>query len=453
MKKQILGLIFITSLLSKSPVVAQEIEANPQDTLTASVVALRQELDVLKRLKITGYIQAQFQYGDSSGSVAYAGGAFGAGADKRFSLRRGRVKFQYDAPLNENGISTSQYVLQFDVSEKGLTIKDVYGKFTDKWIGWFSITAGMQNRPFGFEVPYSSGLRESPERGRMSQIIFPGERDLGVMLTIQGPKLSNWNWLKLEAGVFNGNGAPGPGVSVADFDKMKDFIGHLTATRSNKSETVKYGIGASYYNGGYRIDTVNVYNFSADDAGIKGFELAINKNDVKPIGYGTRDYTKRQYVGFDGQVNIDWAPGITVLRAEYIQGDQPGFSSSTASPNSNAPITSDIYNRKFNGAYFYFLQNIMQSPWQAIVKYDWYDPNTEIEGNDIGKVVGNSLKTTNATDLKYTTVGLGLAYRWDANVKLTAYYDMVTNETSNNLSGSTVDLADNVFTLRMQVKF
>ena len=51
-------------------------------------------------------------------------------------------------------------------------------------------------------------LRESPERGRMSQLIFPNERDLGAMLTIQGPKLSNWNWLKLEAGLFNGTGAP-----------------------------------------------------------------------------------------------------------------------------------------------------------------------------------------------------------------------------------------------------
>lgn len=451
MKKQILGLLMMAGLISNGTSMAQEVAT--EDTLTPAVAIIRQELDVLKRIKVTGYLQTQFQYGDSIGSAAYSGGSFGAGVDKRFMIRRGRVKVQYDAPLNDKGISTSQYVLQFDVTERGLTIKDVYAKLTDKWIGWFSLTAGMQNRPFGFEIPYSSSLRESPERGRMSQILFPGERDLGAMVTIQGPKTSNWNWLKLEAGMFNGNGAPGVGASVADFDKQKDFIGHLTAVRNNKSETVKYGLGASFYSGGYRIDTVNVYNFAADAAGVKGFVIGTDKNSVKPVGIGTRNYSKRQYVGFDGQLNIDWKPGMTVLRAEYIQGEQPGSGTSTTSPNSNAPITSDIYNRKFNGAYLYFLQSIMQSPWQVIVKYDWYDPNTDIEGNAIGTVVSGGLKTTNATDLKYTTLGLGLAYRWDANVKLTAYYDMPTNETSNNLSGYTKDLKDNSFTLRMQVKF
>jgi hypothetical protein len=451
MKKQILGLLLMTGLMTSNSVMAQE--ELQEDTLTPTVALIRSELDALKRIKVSGYLQAQFQYGDSIGSAVYSGGSFGAGADKRFQIRRGRVKVQYDAPQNDRGISTSQYVLQFDVTERGLTIKDVYGRITDKWIGWFSLTAGMQNRPFGFEIPYSSSLRESPERGRMSQILFPGERDLGAMLTIQGPKTSNWNWLKLEAGLFNGNGAPGVGASVADFDKNKDIIGRISAVRNNKAETVKYGLGASFYSGGYRIDTVNVYNFSSDAAGVKGFMIGTDKNSIKPIGIGTRDYTKRQYVGFDGQINIDWKPGMTVVRAEYIQGDQPGSGSSTTSPNSNAPITSDIYNRKFNGAYFYFLQSIMQSPWQIIAKYDWYDANTEIEENEIGTVVSNGLRTTNATDLKYTTIGLGLAYRWDANVKFTAYYDMVTNETSNNLSGYTKDLKDNSFTLRMQVKF
>ena len=191
MKKQVLAFLLFAGIVSGQSAIAQEGDVNPQDTLAASVSAIRQELDVLKRIKVSGYVQAQFQYGDSTGAAAYSGGAFGAGVDKRFMIRRGRVKVQYDAPLNDKGISTSQYVFQFDVTERGVTIKDVYGKFTDPWIGWFSLTAGMQNRPFGFEIPYSSGLRESPERGRMSQILFPGERDLGAMLTIQGPKLSN----------------------------------------------------------------------------------------------------------------------------------------------------------------------------------------------------------------------------------------------------------------------
>jgi hypothetical protein len=450
--KRILTTLILIAGLYGTKVQAQETSEAPLDTLTRTVAGMRQELDVLKRLKVSGYIQAQFQYADSAGAAAYLGGAFPAGADKRFSLRRGRVKFQYDAPVNDKGISTSQYVFQFDVSEKGLTIKDLYGKFTDPWSGWLSITAGMQNRPFGFEIGYSSSMRESPERGRLSQIVFPNERDLGAMLTIQGPKSSDWNWVKLEAGFFNGTGGPGQGASLTEFDKMKDFIGHLSINRNSKSEKMKYGFGVSYYNGGYRIDSVSVYNNTTDPNGVPAFVLASKASENWNGGLiGSRNYSNRTYYGVDGQLSIDWAAGMTTLRGEYVSGQQPGTSSSTAS--ATVPVTSNIYNRNFNGAYFYFLQNIMQTPWQVIVKYDWYDPNTDTKGDQIGKTVSTGFTKTNATDIMYTTLGAGIAYRWDAYVKLTAYYDMVTNETSANLSGYTKDLSDNVFTLRMQVKF
>ena len=197
-----------------------------------------------------------------------------------------------------------------------------------------------------------------------------------------------------------------------------------------------------------------MYGKGVDINGNSGFILTTNKNDVKNIDYGSRDYSKREYVGFDGAFNIDTKAGLTIIRAEYIMGKQPGASSASKSPNSKDPIVADIYNRNFNGAYFYFIQSIMQSPWSVIAKYDWYDPNTDVKGDEIGKtIVSSNFKATNSGDLKYSTVGLGIAFRWDANVKLTAYYDMVTNETSKNLSYYTHDVKDNVVTIRMQMKF
>jgi len=442
MKKTFCSLLIITAGLF-GQAFAQDVTENPMDTLTRRVAAIQNTLDVINRIKFTGYLQPQFQYIDSSGAATFAGGNFSSGVDKRFMIRRGRVKIQYDAPLNDNNVSTSQYVFQIDASEKGLTIKDVYAKFTDPWSGWFSITGGMQNRPFGFEIGYSSGLRESPERARLSQTIFRNERDLGYMLTIQGPKLSNWNWLKLEVGMFNGTGGPSALENIGDFDKYKDLIGHLSIARSNKSETIKYGGGVSAYMGGFRLDNDTVYSIATDTAGVTGFKIEETKFKGKEL--------KREYIGADGQISIDWAPGITTLRGEYVAGNQPNVSGSTTSPF--VAVTANGYKRKFNGAYFYFLQNVLQTPLQVIVKYDWYDPNTEVEGDQVGKTVANGLKKTGAADVKYTTLGLGLAYRWDANVKITAYYDMVKNETSTNLSGWTQDLKDNVFTLRMQVKF
>ncbi len=40
---------------------------------------------------------------------------------------------------------------------------------------------------------------------------------------------------------------------------------------------------------------------------------------------GSRKEALRKYVGMDVQISIDWDPGITTIRGEYIQGDQPGF--------------------------------------------------------------------------------------------------------------------------------
>lgn len=428
---------------------AQEPELNPIDTLAANVASLNASMDALKRIKVTGYIQAQYQIADSAGQASFAGGDFKSGVDKRFAVRRGRLKVAYASPQNEKGFSTSQYVIQVDVSEKGLAIKDAYVLLTDKWSGWVQLKAGMFDRPFGYEIGYSSSLRESPERGRMSQLLFPGERDLGASLAIQGPKTSNWNWLRLEGGFFNGVGAPSAGADASDFDKKKDFIGRISMNKASASEKMKFGLGASVYNGGYRADNDTLYGIGNDPSGIVAYK--INESSFKG------DYAERKYTGIDAQLSLDWSPGITTVRAEYIQGDQAGSSSSTASPKS--AVSSNIYKRSFNGAYFYFLQNIGATPLQAIVKYDWYDPNTDIAGDEVGKSASSGYKATGIADLRFDTWGFGLAYRWDSNVKITAYYDMVKNETSANIAelssrpSYAKDMDDNIFTLRVQVKF
>lgn len=429
-------------------------ETTPQDTLTGAVQKLHTALELLKRIQVSGYIQPQFQYIDSLGGSTFAGGNFNVNSDKRFMLRRGRVKVAYVTDL-------TQFVFQMDATEKGFAIKDLYAKFTEPWLKAFSLTVGNMNRPFGYEIGYSSSNRESPERGRMSQIIFPGERDLGAMITFQMPKTSKLNFLKVEGGMFNGTG-------TTDFDVQKDFIGRIRMDRSTKKENIQYGLGFSYYNGGWRQGTSKVYSMADDSLGLQAFMM---KKDT--VNYGA--ISKRQYLGVDAQFNIDWVGGLTTIRGEYIWGQQPATSSSTASPSvqpigspvSTANLTtgavtttipfSDTYIRQFNGAYFYFLQNIMQSKHQFVFKYDWYDPNTNVKGNEIGTKVnapsGKTFKTTGANDLKYSTIGIGWIYHWDTNVKIMAYYDIVRNETSNNLALWSKDRKDNVFTLRVQYKF
>jgi hypothetical protein len=89
------------------------------------------------------------------------------------------------------------------------------------------------------------------------------------------------------------------------------------------------------------------------------------------------------------------------------------------------------------------------------VRYDVFDPNTEAEGNDIGRGARANLT---AADIAYSTLGLGAVYHWNEWIKFHLYYDMVRNEEINaaatgGLAPFKNDLNDNVTTLRMQVKF
>jgi phosphate-selective porin len=411
------------------------------DTLNNKIENLKTDFDFMKKLKISGYIQAQWQLADTAGQLSpFSGGAFPKNSDNRFMVRRGRLKATYEGKL-------SQYVLQIDATQNGVVLKDAYINFKDPWLQMFMLQAGVFDRPFGFEVHYSSSLRESPERARVTQTLFPQERDLGAMLTIQPRKDSRFNFIRLNAALVNGNG-----IST-ETDSRKDFIGQLGINKTTANEKFRYAVGVSYYNGGVFQETKKIYGMATLADGItKGFVVdstAANKGE----------YAKREYFGADAQLSLDWKPGITSIRGEYIWGTQPGSSKINISPAGRVIPdlgVSDTYNRKFSGGYVYLIQNIMHSRHEVVVKYDFLDPNTDVKGTNAKSEViynGNTLKTgLSIADVAYTTWGIGYNVRPNPNLKLMAFYEFVKNETTA-IKGFTDDVKDNVFTLRAQFKF
>ncbi len=379
-------------------------------------------IDAMKKIKISGYIQSQFQVAQSDNISSFAGGNFPANIDKRFQIRRGRIKFTYEGDL-------TKYVMQFEATEGGVTVKEAYVKVTEPWSKWVSLQSGIQTRPFGFEVGYSSSLMESPERARLSQLIFNAEEDLGAQIIINAPKTSRFNFLTLQGGFFS---AVNP--KSIDFDKFKDLIVRLSFIKANKNQTVNYSGGISYYNGGYRAATNNL------------FEITGNNKFTKTDSALLSSKAKREYYGTDAQISFESPVGLTTLRGEYIAGKQTASSSSTASPL--AAPSGDSYLRNFNSAYFYFVQAFAKTKFSIVAKYDWYNSNKDVEQSLIGTAVSNAT----AADIQYSTLGLGLINRWSENVKFTAYYDIVKNK-STSLAGYTKDRKDNVFTLRVQFKF
>lgn len=375
-----------------------------------------------KKVVISGYIQTQLQYGQKDASLYV--GAKNENSNESFSrigVRRGRVKLAYQEGLFSG-------VFQTDITEKGVALKDAYISATAPTLYNSTLRAGVFNRPFGNEIEYSSSLREAPERSDIFRALFPDERDLGAIITLQANETSTWSFLKLQAGLFAGNGIN------QETDSRKDFIGHLSAN-AIRSRLVNITLGSSYYIGGVYQSTEGVYRMTEG-------EFAAN-NSSNNIG----KYAKREYFGFDTQIGIKSRIGATSIKAEYLFGTQPGSNNSSKSPNSSSITVNDIYIRSFVGGYVAFTQQIGQSPITFIAKYDWYDPNTKISGNAIG------MSNTNATDIAYSTIGVGLLWQASSNIRMQAYYDFVNNEESENLTNYSANRKDNLFTVRLQYKF
>ncbi len=397
---------------------------------------------VIKRfenLRITGYIQPQFQKAQADGAPSFAGGNFPQFSSSRFMLRRARVKIDYVLP-SKTRYPKALFSFQIDATERGVIVRDMFLKLFETKKNIVSMTAGLFARPFGYEVNLSSTFRETPERGRMSQILMPSERDIGVMFSYEPQeKKHKLSHIKFDIGFFNGQGLSG----TTDFDDHKDLIARLFI-KSYTFNKVDITGGLSYLRGGWKNGTRYLYENGTAANGDKIFTV---DSSVSNLGKSS----PRHYYGADVQVKLNHGWGETEWRAEYWFGTQPGTSGSTSNPgtlpNSNGnPVPT--YVRHYDGVFLLFLQNIINSKHQLMVKYDWYDPNIKVKESEIGKA-GTNLTIA---DVKFATIGMGYTHHLNAQTKLIVYYDFVKNETTR-LAGYTTDQKDNILTCRLQFRF
>jgi len=387
-----------------------------------------------ENLHFSGYIQPQFQLADTEGAkTTFSGGDFAPHSKSRFMLRRARLKLDY-LLVTSDAYPKALFTFQIDATERGVNVRDMFVRLYETKGHNFSLTAGLFARPFGYEVNLSSSYRETPERGRMSQTLMPTERDIGVMIGYEPLRRSAKNkFIKLDAGLFNGQGLSG----TTDFDSHKDFISRLTVKPVPLGKLSVSG-GLSLLYGGWRQDSKYVYEMGTSN-GDKTFLLDSSLSNVGEIA-------PRHYYGADVQIVYKHRWGQTEWRAEYWQGQQPGTAVTTGNPGTLPQ--GPVYRRNFNGAFFCFLQNIVNPHHQLLLKYDWYDPNTKVLKNEIGEA-GTNLTPA---DIKYSTLGVGYAYYFNDNVKLVVYYEFVKNE-STLLQGYGNDLKDNILTTRLQFRF
>lgn len=189
--------------------------AGKLEALTEAFTESRNGLEVLSRLRIAGYVQAEYVHSDALST---------------FRVRRGRINFQYQF------LPTGRVVIQPDLSSSGVALRDAYIEIAEPWTSWkHTATVGQFKWPFGFEVRQSSRDREMPERTLVIRTLFPGERDRGVQLSGAGFN-ERFNY---RLGVFNGNGTS----TDRDTNRRKDLVGRIGGSFG------PLDVGVSGYNG------------------------------------------------------------------------------------------------------------------------------------------------------------------------------------------------------------
>ena len=411
--------IFLTLLLLAIIRLNQSWAQTPEDSIKAALQETKDRLDgisenmatlnsdvaILKWVKISGYIQARYEYNDSSKNGVAGGYDVSKNLNaNNFYIRRGRIKFTIQPG------SSSKYVIYFDASKNTISLKETYVELY-KNIGKHNLTLtfGQFNYPFGYEIEYSSSKRDFPERSLAETNLFKGERDRGVNLTWALAK-----YLQFNAGLFQGYGIEDKNFTWFDPTKAKDVIGRAKV----KLGMVDFGLsgnwGKTYLPGSAAVSGVTTWYDVNGNGVIDPGEI---KTTVPKAAVPALEKDKIRY-GADAQVYLDFLPlGGTGFRGEYYQ----------AKDN----------DKNERGWYLWLSQNIY-TKFGAAARYDYWDPNTD----------------SNAKNNATGTLSLALHYFWDSYVRVTAAYDIPHQLSGNSIfSKYSGDRKDNRFTLQFQFMF
>ena len=408
------------------------------------------DLAKLTKIKVSGYIQAQYDSYDTwtaAGAhgfqvvaptkavaavpfdatkpwlapVSAAAAIPGTFITNSFYLRRARIKFAYDTGA---GVS---FVLQPDFSFDKVSLKDAYVVLNDHWTKTYSLFMGQFDRP-NYEIEYSSGSMEMLERTKMAGILYPGEKTLGAKLEANFDTTYHFP-LKLQLAVMNGNFNLGTTTNqTRDISSGKDVMARAVYS----IKLPKQGLGIDFGGHGY---------FGKTEV-LPGTSTAFTDVNNNPFTASIGNKLDKNWLGAEMQVYYDFLGGLA-LKGEYISGTISGTSNAL---QSGGQITSNKV-RNFAGSYAMLIKNIGVKN-QFIARYDVWDPNTRLSGNAV----------SSASELKYNTWSFSWQYFFDENIKVNVGYTLPINEKSANAALVGTDFAnkdkvDNTFTIRIQAKF
>jgi hypothetical protein len=420
------------------PLPAEAVPAAPPPTTEERVAELESKLEGLNesyletkatasslaKLKFSGYIQGRYAWQSDSVSGVDAMGR--PSNFNRWLVRRGRLKATYTG-------DHAEYMLQTDATGTGVVLKDAEATFVDTWtpVG-FRITVGQFKVPFGYEVLQSSGDREMPERARVIQALFPGERDRGLRVT------ARWEWLRFMGALVNGNFTQGDFYSATALDQNRSMNTYLRLGAD--LDFLVFNLSFEF---GENLPTsVNPATLTITDTNMDG---VIQANEIMRPAYTMRRFGIWR-LGADAQFYFD-IPGVggMALKGELIlsQDTNRDFRGVAADPC-----------RDLKGVGWIVTGTQLIGDYLGIAaRLDQWNPNRDVAA---GTSTTCMTAATAAANDKITTLGVGPLVYISGNLKASAIYEHLWRSPTLD-SQPTINPAQWVpndqFTLQLQAKF
>ena len=312
----------------------------------------------------------------------------------------------------------------------------------DKLPALAAASLGLMDTPFGYEAPESPRTRWFMDRTLSSKAFFPGVPDLG--LWINGA-LGGFRW---SFAAMNGDplDAVYQGLAPVSAKQVVMKLGFDAHPRSDLdiSADVSSLRGQGFHPGAQAGKNQIVWNDYNEDGLIQPTEL-IGEPATAAIPSKLFD---RWAIGADLQVRLRTKLGTTTLSGEITIADNLDRGLYIADPVFLGHDTREI------GGYVAFTQEITK--WAvAGFRFDYYDPNLDAFDKRSGQLVRSDQSITTYSPL----VGFvfpGVTYekggRACGKARLLFQYDFIRNHFGRAANGLPTNLADDAWTLRLQVE-
>jgi hypothetical protein len=384
-------------------------------------------------LSLSGFLQADLAFRQSSEDQINSSTGAPLNED-RFLLRRARLRGAYDSTYFAS-------VLELDANTvSGGQVRVLGAEASARWPGAESqpplvmVTFGLFKIPFGWEVVQSDKDRLFLERSTVVRALFPGEYDLGARL--QG----GWRFLRYAVAVQNGEPIGERTFPLRDPNLAKDVTGRVGVdTPVGALAKLAAGFSALYGRGFHKGTPATKPTLSWQDRNENG-TFDSGELQVAPGVSATPSANFSRFaLGADARLSLRIPRlGETVLYGELIWAKNLDRAVLIADPL--GPLGRDL---RELGYYVAAVQDLGPHV-QVGVRYDSYDPDRDATDTQGARLVPSSQV--------YQTVALALALRAGPG-RLVFEYDINRNHLGRASNGMPANLADNVLTIRSEVKF